>query len=205
MSRADALRDSRLPSRDGRRAACSSTRASTTSAVDLMPVVSRGVLKVHALSGRHDPVASDRRPPDHRLARDLEGARRDQARSAALPHRSRAAGPGRGRRALGRRDPPERGPAHPLERDQARPKAASLVPRRREDRRPARHGRRDRSADHRRRATDQRRDRRRGRGGPRRLPRLARPDRRLDRGRRPRRRAAERGRLPDRCRAAASR
>ena len=163
-----------------------------------MPVVSRGVLEGDALSGHHDPFASHRRAPDHRLARDLEGARRDQARPAALPRRPCPARSGRGRRALGRRDPPGRCAADPLERDQARPQAAPLVPRRREDRRPARAGRGDRRADHRRRASDQRRDRRRGRSRPRRLPGLARPHRRLDRGRRSGRRPSQRCRLPDR-------
>ena len=49
--------------------------------VDLMPVISRGVLKALRFPGVTIPSLQDRRPQDDRLARDLQGARRDPARS----------------------------------------------------------------------------------------------------------------------------
>ena len=72
--------------------------------VDLMPVISQGVLRAMRLSRGHDPGAEDRRPKDHRLARDREGARPRPARAAPVPRRSRGAGGGRAGRGLGRDD-----------------------------------------------------------------------------------------------------
>ena len=170
---------------------------------DLMPVVSRGVLKVMRFPGITIPslrIDGRRITGSREISKALDEIKPDPPLFPADPaQRVQVEDAER----WGDEILQNGGPAHPLERDQARPQAAPLVPRRGEDRCPPRYGRGDRRADHRGRDPDQRRDRRGRRGRPRRLPGMARPHRRLDRRRRPWRRPSQRSGLPDRVRRSA--
>ena len=170
--------------------------------VDLMPVISRAALKLMRFPGVTIPAL---KIDGRRITGSLEISRvldEIQPSPPLFPDDPTSARRGRGRRALGKRGPPGRRPANPLERDQARQGAAGHLRRGSAARVADRSRREDRRADHRHGGEDQQGRRRDRPGRSRRLPRLVAPGRRLDRGRDARRRSAQRGRPPGRDRAA---
>ena len=121
--RGDALRDPRLAPRDGR-AAMLELKGIPYKRVDLMPVISQGRPASAALPLEHGAVAEDRRAQAHGLARDRDASSTGSAPSRRSPRRPGRAGRGRGGRALGRRGPAGDRAPDPLERAEARPRAA---------------------------------------------------------------------------------
>ena len=166
--------------------------------VDLMPVVSKGVLRAVGFPGITVPALKidGRRSPG--LARDRPGARPARPGAGALSVRSRSPDGRRAGGAVGRRVAAVGRPARPVERAAARSLTARLLLRGREAGDPDRPRRKDRGTDRGAVGPLQRRHRRERPRRPRRASGDAAANRRLDRRRRARRPRAQRGRSADR-------